>query len=111
MLRVVDTFATVFRPDVKEKMVAANLSTSEKGKDGEYLNSNWNARFVGKCLDAAKQLKEKDRIKIIRGGVRVEPYEDKSGTKRFPVRLIVFEFEVQEKTNSGANQGDNNLPY
>lgn len=125
MLRIKDTYATVFRPDVKERFVTANLSSSEKlpvkdGEKQEYRNSNWNSViFVGDdCVQAAKQLKDKDRILIKRGGVRIEPYTDKEGVKKYPPKVVIFEFSIEEKGKKQAQPDEDlelgdeeNLPF
>ena len=112
MLRIGNTYATVFRPEVKEKMVVASLSTSEKMPDGSYRNSNWgNTIFVGKAVDAAKQLKDKDRIQIIRGGARIEPYEDKKGVMRYPSKLVIFEFQIASKPTGSSSSDDEDMAF
>ena len=63
MLRLTDSYATVFKPEIKgEKgnIVMATLSSSEKIKNGdsvEYKNSYWNnAIFVSEsCVEKAKR--------------------------------------------------------
>lgn len=124
MLRIKDTYATVFRPEAKEKFVTANLSSSEKlpQKDDqptEYRNSNWNSViFVGSdCVQAAQQLKDKDRILIKRGGVRIEPYTDKNGVKKYPPKVVIFEFSIETRNNeqqsdvSSESGNDEDLPF
>ena len=124
MLRNNGTYATVFRPDVKDKFVTANLSTGEKlpkkeGEEQKWRNSNWNSViFVGDCAQAAAQLKNGDNIFIKSFGVRIEPYTNKNGVKMYPPKVIVFDFcmaEEQRKraqANKNLEQGDEeNLPF
>lgn len=89
-------YATVFRP--KElpsgKAVACSLSTGDKQQDGTYKNSNWEAMFIGKCIDEAKTLQDRDRIKINSGKIENRPpYTDKDGVKRYGDRVVIFDFE------------------
>lgn len=56
---------TVFQVQKEEKYVDVNLSTSEKQQDGEWKNSQWNTRFVGKACEKAKELSDKDRIALL----------------------------------------------
>ena len=87
-------FGTVFQVQKEDKYVDANLSTSKKKQDGSYENSSWKARFVGKALEGAKELTDKDCIRIISGGVEVKKSE-KNG--QYYTSVIIFEFEKVDK--------------
>lgn len=89
---------TVMVWDVKEaenvkNTVNANISTSKVVKNGEseerkYMS--WQTKFVGKAYEPAKELKDKDIIKIKEAGV--ENYYNKESEKLY-VTLIIFDFE------------------
>lgn len=127
MLRLTDSYATVFKPEVKGvkgNIVMATLSSSEKIKNGdsvEYKNSYWNnAIFVSEaCVEKAKRLQDRDRIVIKSGTVKIEPYEDKMGNKRYPAKVVVFDFELAgggsaPKTDSAdiaENDSTEGLPF
>ena len=127
------SYATVWQPIVEEKRVKANLTTSKKLKepvDGkEYENSNWNgAVFVGKAFHEAKNLNERDRIKIINGTVDNKAFVGRDGVKKYFNNVVIFEFELmasrdeiadaassvpksQNGTQFAALDDDDDLPY
>lgn len=93
-------YVSVFCPEVKEKFVQANLTTSKKNDDNTYINMYWKARFVGKSIEAAKELKDKDKIEITNG--IIENNYDKENEKLW-VNVTVFEFKLhklQDKTET-----------
>ena len=127
MLRLTDSYATVFKPEVKgEKgnIVMATLSSSEKIKNGdsvEYKKLDWNnAVVVAEAWgEKAKRLQDRDRIVIKSGTVKIEPYEDKMGNKRYPAKVVVFDFELSgngsapktDSTDIEENDSTDGLPF
>lgn len=103
MLRIQNTFVNVFRPEVKDNIVVANISSSERitknNQDPTYVNSNWNNTiFVGsECVEKAKKIKNGDRIIIKHGGVKIAPYVDKNGTTKYPPKVVIFNFNFKEE--------------
>lgn len=89
MLSVTGRNVTVFDVDVKEKYVAANLSTSKKNKDGTYTRMSWKARFVGDACTRAADLIDKDKIEITSGAI--ENSYDKEAKKLW-LTVIIFDF-------------------
>ncbi len=85
-------YAKVWSTEDKGSYVKASISTSRKDKNGTYENSHWNANFVGKCADKAKELKKGDSIKIISGAMSTRTTEDK---KTF-TNMAIFAYEYQE---------------
>lgn len=83
-------YVSVFNPEVKEKYVQANITTSKKNDDNTYDNMYWKARFVGKAFEAAKELKDKDKIEITNG--IVENNYDKENEKLW-VNVTIFSFK------------------
>lgn len=81
-------FAKVWKVEVFEKYVKAQISTSEKNKAGEYENSSWFATFLGSCVDKASILSRGDTIKITSGKIKVVKKDDKSYTN-----MLIFAFE------------------
>lgn len=85
-------YVSVFNVDIKEKYVAANLTTGKKNPDETYTNMYWKARFVGeKALEKAKALKNKDKIEILKG--TIENTYDKEN-KNLWVNVTIFDFKV-----------------
>jgi len=94
-IKVAETYANVFDVKVLDKYVSAKLSTARKDKDGNLVNSSWNAKFIGdKNREAAGELKNKDRIKIKSANISNESYTDKNGDNKYFVSVTVFEFEL-----------------
>lgn len=94
-IRIANTYASLWSVEKQEKYSKAQISTSEKDKNGEWTNSNWNANFVGSAhTKAAAQEKTKTpkRILITSGTVKTRTYE-KDGQKRLAVDVTVFDFE------------------
>lgn len=98
-----------------EKMFSARIS--EGIKVGEqygkpvYEFESWNARFVGKALEKAKQLESKTRIRLTEWNVH-NPY-DKERKKSYPY-ILVMDFETmntEETTNDTGNTDDEDIPF
>jgi hypothetical protein len=100
MFFIKDTYAKVWKIDSKEKYADVQISTSEKKKDtNEYINSSWNARFVGKAFNQLKNVSENDRVKITTGKVSNEIYKKDGKSKTF-LRVTVFELaDIKENTS------------
>lgn len=101
-IRIANTYASLWSVDKQEKYSKAQISTSEKDKNGEWTNSNWNANFVGtahtKSL-AQEKTKTPKRILITSGTVKTRTYE-KDGQKKLAVDVTVFDFEYVTKESS-----------
>ena len=111
MLTINNGYLKIWKIEDKGKSVVASCSTSEKDRqnEGEYINSNWNVRFVGKCLEDAKQLSEGDRVKIVGG--KITNVWDKEN-KRNWLNVVVFEFEsLEDNRNNMQSNDDEELPF
>ena len=114
-LNIKDNYATVFDPEVHEKYVSANLSTGRKSKDVDdtgrtkYINSYWNAIFVGKAFEKAKNLNNKDRIHIMSASFTHEKSTktDDSGRYRYYYNLTIFEFENMTNHDDDSDNDSN----
>lgn len=90
MIKVFNTFASVFDVEVKGNIANAKVTTSKKKDDGSYENMRWLARFAGKDVaEKAGQLKNGTRIEIVEGAVE----NNWDGEKSY-VTLIIFRFYV-----------------
>ena len=99
-----NVYAKVWKTDIHDKFVKASISTSRKDKKtNEYVNSYWNATFVGNCADEAKVLQEGDRIQI--SAAQIENAKGKDG--KYWVNVTVFGFSVEDGSN---NQQNSNRP-
>jgi hypothetical protein len=92
-------FVNVFDPEVKEKYVQANISSSKALGNNEYKNSKWYARFVGQAFEKAKELKHGERINITNAIIENDYVKDK-GKAYYTV--ICFDFEKVNKKNESS---------
>ena len=105
MFYCTNTYGSVFKVEVEDKRVKARLSTSEKDVDGNYINSNWNAVFIGKaCCDIARTLTDRDRIHINKCKVTNTVYTNKDGEKRSWLQVTIYDFEKLEHSSSSNNE-------
>lgn len=106
----INGYATVWQPEVEERRVKANLSTSRKGKDGEYINTNWfSVAFVGDAFEKAKSLSDKDRILVKSGNISSEP-KTYDGVVKYFTNLAVFDFDLMVKDDEKASVSDMSAP-
>ena len=103
-----NVYATVWEIEDKGNFVRGRISTSEKGKDGKYINSNWFAIFVGKAKEPALALSTKDRIKIISGKISNTTTGEGENRKSF-VNVVIFDFE--NLSNSQIDSQMDDLPF
>jgi hypothetical protein len=92
-------FATIWGWDDQGKYTKVRLSTSEKNQDGEYENSSWLARFVGKAHEKISDASERDRIKILSGKINNISRKQDDGSFRSFLNVVVFDFEFVDQNN------------
>lgn len=107
-------YLKVWKVEVKDKVVVANLGDSKKNKDGTYENWTWfNVAFVGQAKELASTLNEGDLIEIING--QITQAKDKTDPKKYYNNIVVFEFDLMQRSQpkqddfGGEEEGD--LPY
>lgn len=101
-----NVYATVWEVEDKGNFVKGRISTSEKNKEGKYVNSNWFVTFVGKAKEPALALSAKDRIKITSGKISNTTTGEGKNKKTY-TNVTIFEFE-----NVNNNQDDmQNVPF
>ena len=102
-------FAKVWKIDPQANCVKAQISTSEKDKDGKYVNSSWFATFVGKCVPKARELERGDSIKITAGKLSITKKDDKSYTN-----MVIFGFDEpdfeSENTSAPKKESKKKVP-
>lgn len=103
-----NAYATVWSVEDKGNYVKGRISTSEKDKDGKYINSNWFVIFVGKAKEPALALSTKDRIKIISGKISNTTTGEGENKKSF-VNVVIFDFE--NLSNSQIDSQMDDLPF
>lgn len=109
MINFNNSYGSVFDVEDKGNYVKANFTTSRKDQNDKYVNSYWNAVFLGKAKDAAKELTDKDRIHVTSGGITKEPYTNQDGKKVSYPSVKIFEFE-KLGSNGNSNVKDDSKP-
>jgi len=103
-----NVYATVWEVEDKGNFVKGRISTSEKNKEGKYVNSYWFATFVGKAKETALTLSTKDRIKIISGKISNTTTGEGKDKKSY-VNVTIFDFE--SLNNSQTDSQMDELPF
>lgn len=93
-------FAKVWEVKKEEKYLDLQITTSEKDRDGKYINSGWFPRVIGHAFNTLKDtLKKGDRIVITKCKLSNERYTDKNGETKSAFRFIILEAEIQNGSN------------
>ena len=98
------TYATVWTVKAAEKYIDLQVTTSEN-KDGEYVNSSWFARCIGKAFTALKDVKRGDRILIKAGKMTNERFK-KDDEWRSYFKFLILDAEVVQ----GGQHGKGSTP-
>lgn len=93
-------YVKVFKVDVTERYVKAQVSTSEKKQDGTYENSSWFPVFVGNCKNNAARLKKDDKITITKAKI-TNVYNREKKQAYFNMTVFAFEVEGESDKQSG----------
>ena len=111
-----DTYFTIWSINEKDGVYTGRGSTGRKdNRDGSYINSSWNLRFVKDAAEKAATLNERDRIVVKPGDMSIEsrylqPTGDKKGTQFTSV--TIFNFELPEDKPKTKEQADSDeLPF
>ena len=108
MFRIENAFATVWSVEDKGNYVKGRISTSEKNKEGKYVNSHWFVTFVGKAKEPALALSTKDRIKITSGKISNTTTGEGKDKKSY-LNVVIFDFE--NMSNSQIDNQMDDLPF
>ncbi len=93
-----DTYAKVWSAEEKPKYVKAQISTSRKDQEGNFINSSWFANFVGKCVDKARGLERGTKIKITAGTIENKKTDD----GKIYTNVTIFGFDLPDE--EGGNE-------
>jgi len=110
MFRVENAYATIWEVEDKGNFAKGRISTSEKNKEGKYVNSYWFATFVGKAKEPALALSAKDRIKITSGKINNTTTGEGKDKKSF-VNVVIFDFENLSNSQNESNDNFDDLPF
>ena len=89
-------------PSENGKYVDLQITTSEKDSDGNYVNSSWFPRVIGKAVNTLKGLKREDRIIITKSKFTNERKDTENGKKSF-FRFLILEAEIEGSERAGGN--------
>lgn len=97
------TYARVWKvtPADNGKYIDLQITTSEKDMEGNYVNSSWFPRCIGKSVNTLKGVKREDRIIISKCKFTNERYTAEDGTTKSRFRLIILEAEIEKRTAEG----------
>lgn len=106
MINTNNVYATVWEVEARGNYIKANVVTSRKDQQGEYVNSYWNGMFLGEAKKEAAKLNDKDRIHITSAGVSNEKFVGEDGKNRYYVALKIFEFEKLDGKKSESKESE-----
>lgn len=82
------------KPAENGKYIDLQITTSEKGPDGNYINSGWFPRVIGHAVNSLKDVCEGDNIIITKSKFTNERYVDRAGAKKSYFRFVILEAEL-----------------
>lgn len=89
-------------PSENGKYIDLQITTSEKDNDGNYVNSSWFPRVIGKAVNTLKGLKREDRIIILKSKFTNERRDTDDGKKSF-FRFLILEAEIEGSDRASGN--------
>lgn len=93
-------------PSDNGKYIDLQITTSEKNDDGDYINSSWFPRCIGKAVNALKGLERGDRILIKRLKLTNERKEQEDGSFKSYFRFLIL--DAEKAGSEGADNGSKN---
>lgn len=102
-------YAKVWKVDAKERYADVQISTSEKDKEGIYINSSWFARAIGHAFNQFKQVNDGDRITITKAKLSNPSYTDKEGNRKRRLDFVILEIDSDER--QGDNDSSDSAPW
>ena len=89
-------YAKVWKVEKHDKYIDLQVTTSEKGNEGKYVNSGWFPRLIGHAFNSLKdKIKEGDSLVITKSKMTNERYT-KDGVTKSTFKFIVLEAEIAE---------------
>ena len=96
-------YAKVWKVDKYEKYIDLQVTTGEKDKDGNYINSGWFPRLIGHAFNSLKdKIKEGDKLIITKSKMTNERYT-KDGVTKSAFKFIVLEAEIDEPRDAAQD--------
>ncbi len=111
MLFVSNKYAKIWKIfKAEEKYVDLAVSTSEKGQDGEFRNSNWRARAIGHAF-------QQDNYRLLimdfgESGTDIQPGDHAAEPKANPPKKSSYEKKPEPHgVNKRKDNTDDSLPF
>lgn len=96
-------YAKVWKVEKAEKYLDLQVTTSEKDKEGNYINSGWFPRLIGHAFNALKDtIKEGDTLIITKCKITNERYKDDEGNTKSRFKFVVLEASIGEPKENTA---------
>lgn len=90
-----------------DKYMDLQMTTSEKDRDGVYINSSWFPRVIGHAFQSLKDtLKEGDRIILNGCKFTNERYTAQDGTVKSAFRLLILDAALADDSTTKNNAED-----
>ena len=111
-----DQWAKLWEVKPAEKYVDLRISTSEKDKDGKYINSTWFPRVWGNVAEQFKHMQAGDRFKIASGRLSNVSKQMEDGTYRTRLEFKIFAIGETSGKNADVQSnpvdgGGEDMPY
>lgn len=104
-------YGKVWKINKQDKYLDLQMTTSEKGQDGAYINSGWFPRVIGHAFNTLKDtLKEGDRIVITKCKFTNERYKANDGTTKSAFRFLILEATIDTPEGSRAASAQRTEP-
>ena len=100
--------AKVWRAGVYNGRLLISITTYEKDRNGNYINSSWFARCLSKSKEALKDVKKGDNIVIKRCALR-KTYNIGKGKEYFG--FDIYEAEITNSSAEKEEGAEDDLPF
>lgn len=104
-------YAKVWKVTPSEKYLDLQISTSEKDREGNYVNSSWFPRCIGHAFNSLNgKLKEGDRITITTSKLSNEKYTAKDGSIKSAFRFLILEASIDQPRGAQVESSQQETP-
>ena len=104
-------YAKVWKVTPSEKYLDLQISTSEKDREGNYVNSSWFPRCIGHAFNSLNgKLKEGDRITITTSKLSNEKYTAKDGSIKSAFRFLILEASIDQPRSAQVESSQQETP-
>jgi hypothetical protein len=102
-----NNYATVWKINSHERYLDVQLSTSRKNHETNQYETDFSGyvRFVGKAFEMGKNLRERDKVKLLSCGVSNHYDKDKNVTYN---NFVVFDYDEAGAVGNNRSTGTQN---